>query len=145
MSTPCDDGGEIFVGGTQREDRLDEKVNGDRGVTGFHFRDAGLTRLESFREVDLRHPAGPTSRLETVGDADNPKGRLQEIVQPEHGNNAVRYELISTQGADHERTYLVGVYLLERHLGSGKGSSKKVAEEEAARAALLALDSNPTG
>jgi ribonuclease-3 len=75
----------------------------------------------------------------------NPKGRLQEIVQPEHGNNAVRYELISTGGADHERTYLVGVYLHERHLGSGKGSSKKVAEEEAARAALLALDSNPTG
>ncbi|HEY5227991.1 MAG TPA: putative dsRNA-binding protein, partial [Opitutaceae bacterium] len=63
--------------------------------------------------------------------------------QPEHGNNALRYELTSTEGADHERTYLVAVYLLDRHLGSGKGSSKKVAEEEAARAALLSLASGP--
>jgi ribonuclease-3 len=78
------------------------------------------------------------------GDA-NPKGRLQEIVQPEHGNNAVRYELLSTEGADHERQYEVGVFLLERRLGSGRGPSKKVAEEEAARAALVALESDPTG
>jgi ribonuclease-3 len=84
-------------------------------------------------------------RLAAMEGQANPKGRLQEIVQPEHGNNAVRYELLSTLGADHERSYEVGVFLLDRQLGSGRGSSKKVAEEEAARAALSMLASDSTG
>ena len=34
-----------------------------------------------------------------------PKGRLQEIVQPVHGNDALRYEVTRTEGADHQREY----------------------------------------
>ncbi len=67
---------------------------------------------------------------------DNPKGRLQELVQPEHGNRALRYEVTHTAGAPHEREYEVNVYLRDQLLGSGRGSSKKLAEEAAARAAL---------
>ena len=83
-------------------------------------------------------------RLAAMEGHANPKGHLQEIVQPEHGNNAIRYELLSTVGADHERKYEVGVFLLDRRLGSGSGSSKKLAEEEAARAALATLNTDPT-
>jgi ribonuclease-3 len=82
------------------------------------------------------------ARLAEMEGRANPKGRLQEIVQPAHGNNALRYELTATVGADHERSYEVAVYLLERRLGSGRGSSKKLAEEEAAQAALAALESD---
>jgi len=35
------------------------------------------------------------------------------------------------------------VYLLENRIGAGRGASKKVAEEEAARAALSSLDPAP--
>jgi ribonuclease-3 len=83
------------------------------------------------------------ARLAAGESGANPKGRLQEIVQPAHGNKALRYEVLATEGADHERSYEVAVYLLERRIGSGRGPSKKVAEEEAARAALATLDPAP--
>lgn len=70
---------------------------------------------------------------------DNPKGTLQELVQPQHGNHAVRYELVGVTGADHARTYEVAVFLLDRRLGTGRGSSKQAAETAAAREALAAL------
>jgi len=67
---------------------------------------------------------------------DNPKGRLQETVQPLHGNFALRYEVTGVAGEDHARAYEVSVFLRDRELGRGRGSSKKQAEEAAARAAL---------
>jgi ribonuclease-3 len=82
-------------------------------------------------------------RLASLEGHANPKGRLQEMVQPGHGNQAIRYEVLATEGADHERSYEVAVYLLDRRLGSGRGPSKRAAEEEAARAALAALESSP--
>jgi ribonuclease-3 len=82
-------------------------------------------------------------RLAGVGDQENPKGRLQEMVQPEHGNEALRYQVTATLGADHAREYEVSVFLLERRLGGGRGPSKKLAEEAAARAALAALGKEP--
>ncbi|HTX66210.1 MAG TPA: ribonuclease III [Opitutaceae bacterium] len=78
-------------------------------------------------------------RLAALLGEDNPKGRLQELVQPVHGNRALRYEVVHTAGAPHEREYEVSVYLLDRLLGSGRGTSKKLAEEAAARAALAAM------
>lgn len=67
---------------------------------------------------------------------DNPKGRLQEWAQPLHGNNALHYDLIGIAGEDHAREYECAVFLFDRELGRGRGTSKKLAEEAAARAAL---------
>ena len=72
--------------------------------------------------------------------SDNPKGRLQEIVQAVHGNDALRYEVTHVEGADHAREFEVVVFLLGRPLGNGRGPSKKLAEESAARAALATLE-----
>jgi ribonuclease-3 len=57
-------------------------------------------------------------------------------VQPLHGNAALRYETVQSGGADHAKEYTSHVYLTDRLLGEGRGRSKKIAEEEAARAAL---------
>ncbi len=84
-------------------------------------------------------------RLAALLGEDNPKGRLQELVQPVHGNRALRYEVTHTAGAPHEREYEVNVYLHDRLLGSGRGSSKKLAEEAAARAALGPLTAELRG
>lgn len=78
-------------------------------------------------------------RLARVEDVENPKGRLQEFVQPMHGNHALRYEVVRIEGEDHAREYEVAVFLRDRAVGSGRGSSKKNAEEAAARAALVEL------
>jgi len=83
---------------------------------------------------------GPLAdRLALTEDAENPKGRLQELVQPEHGNTALRYEVITTTGPRHARAYEVAVFLHDRKLGTGRGSSKKIAEEAAAGAGLALL------
>ena len=83
---------------------------------------------------------GPLAvRLAASEDGENPKGRLQELIQPEHGNNALRYEVMDTTGPRHAREYAVAVFLNDRQLGTGSGPSKKVAEEIAARAALATL------
>jgi ribonuclease III len=95
--------------------------------------------IDKVRRV-LRQLYGPlTTRLAAVGEIENPKGRLQELVQPLHGNNAVRYEVINIEGQDHAREYEVSVFVLDRPLGRGRGTSKKQAEEVAARAALAAF------
>lgn len=91
------------------------------------------------RQVVLKLYGDLNARLAAVGDADNPKGRLQELVQPEHGNNALRYEVTRTEGADHARAFEVAVFLHDRRLGTGRGSSKKLAEEAAAREAVAVL------
>ena len=62
-------------------------------------------------------------------------------MQPRHGNSALRYELTRTEGEDHARTFEVSVYLHDTLLGHGRGPSKKLAEEAAARVALEALPS----
>ena len=53
--------------------------------------------------------------------------------------------MLGTEGADHEREFEVAVFLLDRRIGSGRGTSKKQAEEEAARSALEAMDAGPAG
>src|SRR5664280_2197574 len=80
-----------------------------------------------------------TARRAVLLGEDKPKGRLQELLQPGHGNRALRYETVHTEGAPHEREYEVNVYLNDALLGTGRGNSKKLAEEAAARAALPAL------
>jgi ribonuclease-3 len=83
------------------------------------------------------------ARLGPVESEENPKGRLQEWVQPTHGNDALRYDVVAVAGADHARDYEVAVYLQDRPIGQGRGPSKKLAEEAAARSAWDALGHLP--
>jgi ribonuclease III len=95
--------------------------------------------LDEVRRVVRRVYGDLAVRLAPMETADNPKGRLQELVQPEHGNSALRYDVVHIAGEDHAREYEVAVYLLDRRLGVGRGTSKKLAEEAAAQMALDAL------
>lgn len=128
---------EEATGGRGRDAALEDAFE---AVVGAVNLDGGL---EAARRAVLGIYGDIRGRLANLEDFANPKGRLQEIVQPAHGNQALRYDVLATEGADHERKYEVAVYLLERRLGLGRGPSKKVAEEEAARAALAELDQRP--
>lgn len=75
--------------------------------------------------------------------SENPKGRLQELVQPVHGNHAIRYEVFATHGEDHNREYEIQIFFNNEPLGIGRGKSKKTAEEAAARIALEKLKTEP--
>lgn len=95
--------------------------------------------LDTVRRVVLTWYGPLDDRISASEGTDNPKGQLQELVQPDHGNSALIYEISGTSGPRHARVYEAAVYLNDQMLGSGTGSSKKLAEEAAARAALLTL------
>jgi len=95
--------------------------------------------IDQVRRVVLRLYGSLTDRLALVEDVENPKGRLQELVQPLHGNNALCYDVVRIDGEDHAREFEVEVRLNDRPLGTGRGRSKKTAEEAAARVALAKI------
>jgi ribonuclease-3 len=121
------------TGGRQRASILEDALE---ALVGAIYLDSDFPTV---RAVVLNWYGPLAERLTILLGEDNPKGCLQELAQPKHGNRALRYEVTRTAGAPHEREYEVNVYLLDRLLGSGRGSSKKLAEESAARAALAAV------
>jgi ribonuclease-3 len=70
---------------------------------------------------------------------DNPKGRLQEWLAQRGLARALQYRLRETSGPDHAKVFHVEMVVKEEVLGAGAGRSKKEAEEQAARAGLVAL------
>jgi ribonuclease-3 len=69
----------------------------------------------------------------------SPKSRLQEIIQGNHKVLPV-YEVLSEDGPEHKKTFEVAVLLNGKVLAKAKGSSKKHAEESAAKNALEKLE-----
>lgn len=63
------------------------------------------------------------------------KTRLQEEMQAEY-QDRVTYEVTNIEGPAHDRTFYVDVIFNNVILASGKGKSKKEAEEDAAKKAL---------
>ena len=66
------------------------------------------------------------------------KTALQEIVQQNPGER-LEYVLTGESGPDHNKTFMVEVHLNSNVIGKGRGRSKKEAEQQAAREALLLM------
>ena len=69
----------------------------------------------------------------------NPKGLLQERLQPQISVEKIEYKLVSQQGPNHDRSFTVELWVSGKKLAQGTGKSKKEAEESAAQAALKKL------
>lgn len=70
-----------------------------------------------------------------IEDSTDYKSKLQEEMQAEH-RESVTYEVISETGPSHDRHFVVHVVFDGMELGVGEGSTKKQAEQMAAKAAL---------
>ena len=66
------------------------------------------------------------------------KTALQELVQRESGQ-VLKYRLTGSEGPDHDKRFFVEVDLNGTPIGSGKGHSKKEAEQMAANSAIQHL------
>jgi ribonuclease-3 len=66
------------------------------------------------------------------------KSALQELLA--RRGEEVSYSVLGEEGPPHERTYTVAASVAGRELGSGRGRSKKHAEQEAAREAVERLE-----
>jgi ribonuclease-3 len=100
-------------------------------VLGAIYRDGGFERA---RAVITRHF---TEELERGGVAGTPdwKTTLQERIQAEH-RTVPEYRLAGEEGPAHARQFTVEVWVGDRYLARGQGTSKREAEQQAARAAL---------
>lgn len=65
----------------------------------------------------------------------DPKSRLQEVVQNKEGFTPV-YKVLSEEGPDHDKTFVVGVFVDNNLKGKGSGPSKQAAQVSAATEAL---------
>lgn len=63
------------------------------------------------------------------------KSMLQEIIQAKY-KTIPTYKVLEEKGPEHKRTFTVAVFFNNRKLGSGTASSKKEAEEKAAKEAF---------
>ena len=66
------------------------------------------------------------------------KTAFQELVQRQK-DQVIRYTLIGEEGPDHNKQFRVAVTLNGKTVGEGAGTSKKRAEQDAARAAMEKL------
>ncbi len=69
----------------------------------------------------------------------SPKSRMQEIIQAKYRSLPV-YTVLSEKGPEHKKEFIVSVSYDGKKMGTGSGSSKKEAEENAAKDALEFLD-----
>ena len=117
-------------GGRERDSILEDAWE---AMVGAVYLDGGW---ESARDVVLRAYGDLNARLAARTAEENPKGRLQELVQAQPGLVAPEYLVLHETGPDHEKRFHVKVLICGEPVGDGIGSSKKEAEENAARNAL---------
>lgn len=121
--------GESHGGGSHRPSMLADAVE---AVLAAAYLDGGM-------EVprDIIHRQILQQKVKSGGNGDY-KTRFQELVQ-RNRDQVISYALVGQEGPDHDKTFLVEVSLNGAVVGSGKGSSKKRAEQDAAHHAVEAL------
>lgn len=120
-------------GGRHRDAALEDALE---AVIGAIHIDSDIATT---RRIVLALIGSLDERLAAVEPAGNPKGRLQEIIQSQPNHPVLRYVVTHVAGEDHARLYEATTYLDDQPLGTGRGTSKKSAEEAAALAALATL------
>jgi len=98
--------------------------------------------LEAARRLIHRLVISQMDRFLTDVKQINYKGELLEHYQGE-GLGMPRYELVSEIGSDHDKMFTLQVKMEGKIIGRGSGKSKKSAEQDAARAALVHLELQP--
>ncbi len=122
--------GEEQGGGRRRESILADAME---SVIAACFLDGGM---EAARKLIARFILCevPVTGLHNV----DYKTRLQELVQQKK-NQTISYVLAGSSGPDHDKHFSVELLLNGAVVGTGSGSSKKRAEQDAAHAAILRL------
>ena len=134
--------GEERGGGRKKESLLADVYE---AVLGAVFLDGGLAAAEALIERDF------TEQVAMLGSAEGAvqdfKTDLQEALQAV-GLPVPKYRVASESGPDHRKSFRVEVIVSGRVIARGTGSSKKAAEQQAAKKAIRRigdLTTDPTG
>ena len=126
--------GEELSGGRRRDSILADAVE---SVIAACFLDGGMEAARAFIDRFVLREV-PTKKLHNQ----DYKTALQELVQQKK-NQVLSYALVGERGPDHDKWFDVEVRLNGAPVGTGSGSSKKRAEQDAARVAIEKLFLNP--
>lgn len=122
--------GEEQGGGRTRDSILADAVE---SVIAACFLDGGIAASQKFIQTFILVEV-PVSQMHNA----DYKTKLQELVQQKK-NQVLTYTLTGETGPDHDKHFTVAVSLNGGMVGQGEGRSKKRAEQEAARIAILNL------
>ena len=122
--------GEEQGGGRTRNSILADAVE---SVIAASFLDGGMEAARQFIQKFILVEV-PVTKLHNM----DYKTSLQELVQQKK-NQVLSYTLVAESGPDHDKRFDVEVKLNGKVVGLGSGSSKKRAEQDAAKAAVAAL------
>jgi ribonuclease-3 len=127
--------GEEKTGGRQRHSLLSDTFE---AVVGAIYLDQGLQAARNFVFDFL------LSKFKSIIQRQlytNYKSVLLEYTQSRL-NGLPDYRVMEETGPDHDKSFVIAVFIDGREVGRGKGKSKKIAEQEAAKIALEKLGIN---
>jgi ribonuclease III len=125
--------GERQTGGREKPSNL---ANAMEAVWGAVFLDAGY---EAVRDIILRLMGDSIQQALSGKIVFDFKSQLLELVQA-YKSPMIRFEILEEKGPVHERVFTAGVFLHDNLMAQGSGPSKKEAEQQAARRALVNLE-----
>jgi ribonuclease-3 len=125
--------GESRSGGREKPSLLADAME---AVIGAVYQDGGLDAARAVALELLESVLG--ERIE-IPEAQDSKTALQEAVQAS-GGTLPEYRHVGEEGPDHQKRFHVECWVDGRFVGGGDGSTKKRAEQRAARAALETLE-----
>jgi len=122
--------GEEKSGGRQRPSILADAFE---AVIAAIYLDGGLKPTFKF----VKDTFLPKIKMPSRQDSDY-KTLFQEFIQPKP-DMSYKYELAAEEGPNHDKLFTIELKINGITMGTGKGKSKKMAEQEAAKAALREL------
>ncbi len=119
-------------------DRAREQIlaNSFEAVIGALYLDQGYDAAKAFITNNL---LTTFKQILDSGSWMDAKSHLQEVVQSREGYTPV-YKVLEETGPDHDKVFLVGVFVSDKLMGTGSGPSKQAGQQKAAEAALLTYE-----
>ena len=125
--------GEELTGG---RDRISIQADAVEAVIAAIYLDRGIEEANKFILEKFMDIIDKAIQNKIILDF---KTKLQEFLQI-NGEVNISYELIKYEGPPHHRKFFVNVFVGNKEMGKGLGYSKKEAEQNAAKEALIALE-----
>lgn len=123
--------GEEASGGRERKSILADAVE---AIIAAIYIDGGYRKAERFVLDNLTKYIHVAVKGKIVTDF---KSYLQEYYQSRSQSCKIRYVVTKEEGPDHEKLFHVNVLVNKSVVGKGAGKSKKLAEQDAAKNALI--------
>jgi ribonuclease III len=126
--------GEEKTGGREKQTLLADAFE---AVVAAVYLDGGLGAAREVLRSTLFEQA-LEERGERISESDR-KSALQELLQGQ-GRAAAEYRVAGESGPDHQKVFQIEVWIDGEYMATGQGSTKKEAEQHAARTALELLE-----